>query len=212
MARKTKEDTEQTYTALLDAAEQVFFDKGVSRTTLSDIASAAGLTRGAIYWHFKDKAALLHALFARAMLPMEAMLAEIMLCSDGDPMGALRHLCIHALTMLARSPRQQRTMSILFHKCESTGDVADVMQQELANRDECLAEFEVILHKAVAQGQLPEDTDVFLSMQAVHSFMVGTMHEWLLDPGRYALDKAAPAMVDMVMAGLRGNPPRISAS
>ncbi len=211
MARKTKEDTEQTYTALLDAAEQVFFDKGVSRTTLSDIAAAAGLTRGAIYWHFKDKAALLHALFERAMLPMEAMLDELMQCSDGDPMGAMRHLCIHALTMLAQSPRQQRAMGILFHKCESTGDVADVMQQELANRDECLAGFEVILRKAVDQGQLPADTDVFVSLQALHSFMVGTMHEWLLDPGRYALDKAAPAMVDMVMAGLRGNPPRMKA-
>ena len=86
------------------------------------------------------------------------------------------------------------------------------MQQELANRDECLVAFEVILHKAVAQGQLPADTDTSLSLQAIHNFMVGTMHEWLLDPGRYALDKAAPAMVDMVMAGLRGNPPRVSVS
>jgi len=212
MARKTKEDTEKTYTILLDAAEQVFFDKGVAQSTLSDIATAAELTRGAIYWHFKDKAALLHALFERAMMPMEAMLTEMRQCSDRDPMDALRHQCTHALTMLSRSPRQQRTLSILFHKCESTGELADVMQQALAYRDECLAEFEVLLHKAVTQGQLPADTDIFLSLQVVHSFMVGTMHEWLLDPERYALDIAAPAMVGMVMAGLQGNPPRLSAS
>ena len=62
MVRKTKEDTEQTYTALLDAAERVFKDKGVAAATLNDIAGAAGMTRGAIYWHFKDKEELFDAL------------------------------------------------------------------------------------------------------------------------------------------------------
>jgi TetR/AcrR family acrAB operon transcriptional repressor len=210
MARKTKEDTEQTHTALLDAAEQVFFDKGVARTTLADIASAAGMTRGAIYWHFTDKADLLRRLFARAMLPMEAMLDELMRTSDTDPLNTLRHLCITALTTLAQSPRQQRAMGILFHKCESTGDVASVMQQELADRDECLAEIATIMAKAVTMGQLPADTDVPLTVQTLHNFMIGTMHEWLLDPKRYALDKAAPGMVDLLMAGLRACPPRVA--
>lgn len=51
MARKTREEAEQTRYLLLDTAEQLFSEKGVSKTTLADIASAAGLTRGAVYWH-----------------------------------------------------------------------------------------------------------------------------------------------------------------
>lgn len=211
MARKTKEDTELTYAALLDAAERVFFEKGVSQTTLSDIATAAGLTRGAIYWHFKDKAALLQALFEQATLPMESMLAEL---DDGpaqDPLAALRQMCTHALCQLAQSPRQQRIFGIMFHKCESVGEVAKVMEHELECRDECLDRFEGLLQKALAQGLLPADTDVFLSMQVIHNFMMGTMHQWLLTPGAYDLEKGAPALVDMVLAGLIANPPRVRA-
>ena len=127
MARKTKEDAERTYVALLDAAEQLFFDKGVARTTLADIAAAAGMTRGAIYWHFKDKSAVLQALFEQAMLPMEAMLAELDICSEVDPLGALRQINIQSLVTLAQSPKQQRVFSIMFHKCENLGEVMGVM-------------------------------------------------------------------------------------
>ena len=59
MVRRTKADAEATRLSLLDAAEQLFQARGVSRTSLNDIATAAGTTRGAIYWHFKDKADLL---------------------------------------------------------------------------------------------------------------------------------------------------------
>ena len=66
MARRTKEDAQATRTALLDAAERVFQQRGVSRTSLNEIAQAAGVTRGALYWHFKDKAALFNAMMEHA--------------------------------------------------------------------------------------------------------------------------------------------------
>ena len=58
MARRTKEDAEATRNKLLDAAAEVFFAKGVAGASLSEVAQAAGLTRGAIYWHFKDNFAV----------------------------------------------------------------------------------------------------------------------------------------------------------
>ena len=209
MARKTKEDAEHTYAALLEAAEKMFFDKGVAHTTLADIANAAGMTRGAIYWHFKDKGALLQALFEQATLPMENMLAEVTMHTAADPLGALRHMCVQALTTLAGSKRQQRVFTILFHKCENVGEVADVLEHELECRDECMAKFESILQQAIAQGQLPADTDVSLSLHTLHNFTMGTMREWLLEPTSYPLASAAPAMVDMLIAGLRTCPPRV---
>ena len=71
MARRTKEDADATRNSLLDAAERVFYEKGVSRASLSDIAQAAGATRGAIYWHFKDKVALFNAMMDRVTHPLE---------------------------------------------------------------------------------------------------------------------------------------------
>ena len=60
MVRRTKEEAQETRNSILDAAERVFFEKGVSRTSLADIAQAAGVTRGAIYWHFAHKSDLVY--------------------------------------------------------------------------------------------------------------------------------------------------------
>ena len=65
MVRKTKEEAQETRNAILDAAEVVFQKQGVSRTSLAEIAAAAGVTRGAIYWHFKNKEDVFNAMIER---------------------------------------------------------------------------------------------------------------------------------------------------
>ncbi len=62
MARKTKEEAATTRANILMAALDLFSEKGFSRTTFSDIAKRIGMTRGAVYWHFNNKPALLAAM------------------------------------------------------------------------------------------------------------------------------------------------------
>jgi len=62
MARKTKEEAAATRESVLMAALDLFSEKGFSRTTFSNIAKRIGMTRGAVYWHFDNKPALLAAL------------------------------------------------------------------------------------------------------------------------------------------------------
>ena len=208
MVRKTKEDTEQTYALLLDAAETVFTRKGVAASTLNDIAVEAGMTRGAIYWHFKDKGELVRAMCERATLPMEAMVNEVMAVAGDDPLGSVRRLTVHALTQIAESKRQHTVFDILFHKCEKTGEMAEVFERELESRNECHSQIEGLLKQAVKRGQLPVDTDTHLAMQALHSYLIGLMHEWLLAPESYDLAKQAEPLVDVLLAGLAVAPPR----
>jgi TetR/AcrR family acrAB operon transcriptional repressor len=208
MARKTREDTEQTYTALLDAAECVLKAKGVAAATLNDIAKAAGMTRGAIYWHFKDKSELVHAMCERATLPMEAMFNEITAVAGNDPLGSIEKLTVHALTQVAGSPQQQTVFDILFHKCEKTGEMAPMFAREQQSRSECHSQIELLFRQAVQLGQLPADTDTSMAVQALHSYMVGLMHEWLLNPSAYDLGQHAQALVETLIAGLRFAPPR----
>ncbi len=212
MARKTKEGTEQTHTALLDAAECVFKEKGVAAATLNDIARAAGMTRGAIYWHFRDKSELVHAMCERATLPMEAMFNEITSVAGDDPLGSIRRLTVHALTQVAQSPQQQTEFDILFHKCEKTGEMATMFEREQQSRSECHSQIEVLFSQAVKLGQLPADTDTPMAMQALHAFMIGLMHEWLLDPKAYDLAQHAESLVDTLLAGVRIAPPRKAAA
>ncbi len=58
LMRRTAADAARTRAALLDAALMVFAENGVANARLADIATRAGATRGAVYHHFEDKAAL----------------------------------------------------------------------------------------------------------------------------------------------------------
>ena len=55
MARRTKEEAQQTRCHIMSTALDLFCSQGLAKTSLTDIARAAELTRGAIYWHFKTK-------------------------------------------------------------------------------------------------------------------------------------------------------------
>lgn len=211
MARRSKEDAQLTSTALLDAAENVFYEHGVASTTLNDIAVSAGLTRGAIYWHFKDKTDLLHAMFRRAMFPMEALLNELENAAGDDPLQALREMCVQALTNLANSPDQQRVFSIMFHKCEHVGPIVKVLEDKHEKHEECRWQIQSVLQKAINCGQLPRDTNIHLVHISINSFIFGVMSEWLFDPKSFDLATSAPTIVDMMLAGLKAGTPRVAA-
>ena len=212
MARKTKEEAQVTRERLLDAAENLFRERGVTRTSLAEVATAAGMTRGAVYWHFKDKADLFRAMCERATLPLDAAFEHGCAEACGDPLGTLRTLAIGALTSLAGDARAQNVFEIVFHKSELVDELAGLASTHREERGECLSEIEDIVRRAAALGQLPADVDPYLATQGLHALMVGIMHEWVLDPSAYDLAAAAPALIDMLLAGLKANPPRLAAA
>lgn len=59
--RRAKEDMLQTRQIILKSAFKKFYEQGYESTTLADIVEDVGLTRGAVYWHFKNKEALFRA-------------------------------------------------------------------------------------------------------------------------------------------------------
>ncbi|EPK1419543.1 TetR family transcriptional regulator, partial [Pseudomonas aeruginosa] len=62
MARKTKEESQKTRDGILDAA----LEKGVGTTAMADLADAAGVSRGAVYGHYKNKIEVCLAMCDRA--------------------------------------------------------------------------------------------------------------------------------------------------
>lgn len=116
MARKSNLSAEDTRERLLDAAERLFASNGVAKTSLSDVAAAAGFTRGALYWHFAGKGELLGALFARFEFPLDEMARTVL--GQPDPLRALRDYWVGAMTHLQHSERARRILEIRIRKCE----------------------------------------------------------------------------------------------
>ena len=117
MARSTKQEALATRNRLLDAAEVLFQAQGVSQTSLQQIAQQAGATRGAIYWHFKDKADLFTAMMERATMPMEAAWRPFDAAAD-DPLAFIERQVVATLSIAASNPQVRRAFDIATHKVE----------------------------------------------------------------------------------------------
>ena len=76
---------------LIDAAGQVFYTRGVERTTLADIAAAAGIPLGNVYYYFKTKNDLIQAVVEARLSEARTMLAWVEAAHD-DPRMRLKAL------------------------------------------------------------------------------------------------------------------------
>ena len=206
MARSTKEEALETRCRILDAAVEVFHTTGVGRTSLADVALAADVTRGAIYWHFKNKADLFNAMCERVRLPMEAMVEQSDNDSDQDALERLRRVCLFAIAEIVHNPHTRKVFDIMFHKCEfvdSTDPIWIRQQQSFRNGTRNI---ERLLRSARNAGQLPDDLDIHLGAVNLHALIDGLINNWLFAPGSFDLGKQAEALIDACFDTLRYAP------
>ncbi|MDL4863083.1 TetR family transcriptional regulator [Halomonas elongata] len=194
MARRTKAEAEATREALLDAAEEVFFEKGVACTSLEQIARQAGMTRGAVYWHFRNKADLFRAMLDRVRMPFEELVAETA-PSNASPLEAIRLGCQQGFHRLEQ-PRHRRVHATLLHRCEFFSDIDPrALESEMAS--ECLDALLIYLRKARDQGLLREDLSPENATRLLQATLSGLFHDWLRDPEAFSLYKYGTQLVDI---------------
>ena len=207
MVRRTKEEAQETRNRILAAAEKVFYERGVAHASLEDIAAAAEVTRGAIYWHFKDKAEIFDAMMQSVMMPAEEMLG----CRGSDPdhpdpLEVLRRSAVDVLMRTARDPRTRRVMEIAYHKCEYVGDAAGVRERHVASQNECLDTIEAAFRACVKQGHLPKSVNPREAAIGAMSLVSGLIANYVLDPKSFSLEKHADALVGAYFRGLATEP------
>ncbi|QXI29833.1 efflux system transcriptional repressor EmhR [Pseudomonas vanderleydeniana] len=206
MVRRTKEEAQETRRQILEAAEKAFYERGVARTTLADIATLAGVTRGAIYWHFSNKADLVQAMLDSLREPLDDMAKASEDQDEPDPLGCMRQLLIHLFQQIALDPKVRRINEILFHKCEFTDEMCDLRRQRRAVSLDCNAHIELALRNAVNRGQLPETLDTARAAISLHAWIDGVLYQWLLAPDSFDLNKDAERWVDTGLDMLRLSP------
>jgi len=202
MVRRTKEEALETRSHILEAAENAFYERGVARTTLADIATLAGVTRGAIYWHFNNKADLVQAMLDSLSEPLEELARASESEEELDPLGCLNQLLIKVFRQIAEDPKIRRINEIMFHKCEFIDEMCDLRRQRQAAVLDCNVRIELSLSNAVKRDQLPATLDIPRAAIALHGYIHGIIAQWLLAPQAHDLyqdaDRCVGAGLDML--------------
>jgi len=178
--RRTRQEAEQTRESILDAAERQFNQAGVARTSLDKIARAAGVTRGAVYWHFQNKTDLFEAMIQRVRMPLEHRLHRIV--EEAETLDDLERLCLQSLTDIQSDPRIARVYSILLLKCEYTEDLAALIARERQSREHILAQVTTFFERMQRSGALLPERDPATLALALHVYMTGLFTEMLRSP------------------------------
>jgi len=200
MARRTKEDADATRQALLDAAENVFHEKGVGRASLAEIAQAAGATRGAIYWHFKDKVDLFNAMMDRVTLPLEAA------CrgqdAAGDPLMRVQSMMQRLLTTVVEDAHTRRVFEIAMYRVEYVAELGGVRERHQAALKRFHAQLTSDLALAAREQALDlplADADAALGLQALFD---GLLQAWILGGTPFDLRQVGAGAVTAYLRGL----------
>ncbi len=202
--RRTKQDALQTRDAILDAAERVFFERGVARSSLEGVARRAGVTRGAVYWHFRNKPDLFMALNERLHLPHEVLAARLAANPDLDPLAEVEEAMASLWRAFDADDRHRRLLTILFQRCEYVGEMAPVVERQL-RADRALQErLRAILEHADAHRPLAWPWRPENAARALFALIRGVILNWLRGDADASLSEEGLPVARALLASIRG--------
>ena len=182
MVRKTKEDAELTRQRIIDAAREVFLVRGVSKSTLEHIATQAEVTRGAVYWHFKDKTEIFHALRNQVFLPLiDRMDDTLTIENNDDPLSQIEKSLCDTLDELNENMVMRQTYEIMMIKCEYVDEFATVLQQIINNCSSITEKYQLAYERAKTLNILVSNHTPQALALDTHLFFSGLLHMWVKD-------------------------------
>ena len=207
MVRKTKEEAEQTRIDIIDAARRVFHACGVSGASLDRIAREAGVTRGAVYWHFKDKAELFFAMRDAVFEPMLGSTDAILYSPSLDnPLDAIEGSIREFFRVLEEDAEFREVFEIMVSRCEYVDEFASVQQEVGRPAQEFLEKIERMYRLAADKGYLRPGLEPEVVARDTWAFTSGLLHLMLGCRKGSGLEGQMPGMIQAHMALRRSVP------
>jgi TetR/AcrR family acrAB operon transcriptional repressor len=184
LVRKTKVEAERTRQQIIDAARRVFSECGITKSTLEGIAAAAGVTRGAVYWHFKNKTDLFFAMRAQAVLPLLDRISETILDETlEDPLAGIEHALYRMVSDLKSDKVAWEVFRITSLRCEYVGELAPVLEEFRKYHVKRLSKLTTAYRRAKEKGMLRGGLEPRAMALDTMSFFEGVLRRFVLEEG-----------------------------
>ena len=191
MEQPSRKKGQDTRDRILDAAEDVFYEKGYFQTALNEIAQVAGMTRGAIYWNFKNKEDVFNEMCNRVRKLMMDLVVDASERDDGNPIEALKQTQARITREIVQNSRFRKVLTIILLRCEYTHEMNRVRVQMLEWRRYTNGLLEEALTGAQKKRLLSQDLDIRMMVDMLRDSYWGMVRDWLFDPTQYELEERA---------------------
>ena len=199
--RRTKEEAARTRQDILKSALIVFGEKGYSAATLKQIAAEAGVTRGAIYWHFNNKAELYNTLI-ESYSARGATIGEEAIADGGSFVDILRRIFVRQLQAVEEDPDLRAIMEIHLFKTGLDPELQTAHLQQIQSGQALLEGINDAMSMGIAAGELRADIDPLEMARAFLAFQNGLIYLWLLTPDSFSLSSSAESMAEILVGGV----------
>ncbi|TVR73289.1 MAG: TetR family transcriptional regulator [Spirochaetaceae bacterium] len=179
--RRTKAEAAETREEIFRAGIRVFAEKGYAAGTLADVARAAGVTRGAIYWHFENKKAFLGEMVTRLTRAYDELL-EIARNSGKEPAHAIELAVEQIILRFARDGEFRALQELMMITMVSQGDLLE-RDEQLRSPDETKAIS--VLADAIRRNQLHGGWSPLTALHSIEAVIMGVfmmIRDGKLDP------------------------------
>lgn len=191
----------ETRERIIASAARVFAHKGFQRASLDEVAAAAGVTKGAIYWHFKSKNDLFFAMLdSRLRQDTAPLLGDLqhLIEGGGDPRVALAAMFADSMARCTADPDWPR----LYLECLSLSRDPDVRERLSAFYDEVWAVSRGFSSQFQAHGLTHADIDPQVAAVFWTALFDGLVLAWHIKGEALDLDRLLPALFQMVWQGI----------
>ena len=190
--RRTKEDAARTRDAIIAAALACFDRHGIARCTMEQIAVEAGVTKGAVYWHFKGKQEIFHALREQVSLPLLDR-ADTTLLADksGSGLDRIARFLEATMALMETDRRTRETLGVLHFKCEYVGELAAELDDGRRNLRRLAEALQEAYADARREGALRPGLEPRIASVDTLAFLTGLTRLWLLDRGHCGIRRDA---------------------
>lgn len=193
--RKTKAEALKTREYLMLSALDTFYERGVSRASLNEIAQNAGVTRGALYWHFKNKEDLFDALFQHIFHDLSQELEADIQSDAPDLWDNFQRSLVNMIHRVQHNEAHHKFCNILHLKCEHTqqNQAIITLTQSYSNMWNTL--LTSALTACIKQKSLPDNLDIPMAVIYIKSTVTGLMQTWLSQPDAFDLSETAERQI-----------------
>lgn len=202
MVRRTKEEAEQTRLEIIKASLDLFSEKGYSKTTFDEIAKRINKTKGAVYWHFRNKPDLLIAIIKDAITKLNEHISTIM--PKTNNINDLKKYFLYHSQLIESSPELRKFMFFALYQMEWSESIYKKVNKSLEDiLDGPKKRIKETLTMMKKNGEIAKETNVDEISEVFFCFWKGAVDSEILQPGSTKFMNFVSNGFDMIIGRLK---------